>query len=270
VAEYLRCPSCGEGERLTGTTVNGDIQVTCASCGTTWVRGDTRCKTCGGVEVRTRPQAMSRTPRGNQRSVVGWRQVPLCPRCDHQAITKSETENRPVPEGYLSNFLLDRRRDVAAHARVNEMRAPQAAPHVASPSVSVPRDPPQRPRRRAASTSGRDLSPDPTVRQAVERFLTEGPGAADVTAMLLLSTHLGQATRLSDIRAPEATAAVAQWFNRTWPAERTGGSRRPALKTLLDVFDFWTARQWVDPQVMAALRVEVDPAPTGESEQNLP
>ena len=50
-----------------------------------WMRGAPRCKACGGSDLVTALQCMGRTPRGNQRAVVGRREISLCVSCDAQA-----------------------------------------------------------------------------------------------------------------------------------------------------------------------------------------
>jgi hypothetical protein len=100
MAEAMRCPSCGETERLAGTPVAGDIEVSCQACGHQWLRGSPRCRGCGGGDVVTKLRLMTRHPRGNQLAVVGHRQVPLCPRCDADVVQGGD--GRLVPEGYVS------------------------------------------------------------------------------------------------------------------------------------------------------------------------
>jgi transposase len=46
MASELRCPACGETERLHGRSTAAGIVLTCESCGHKWPRDDTpRCRT---------------------------------------------------------------------------------------------------------------------------------------------------------------------------------------------------------------------------------
>ncbi len=42
MSEELSCPGCGEAENVTGSPVDGAIQVTCQACGARWQRGGRR------------------------------------------------------------------------------------------------------------------------------------------------------------------------------------------------------------------------------------
>ena len=88
-----------------GPTDDG-IEITCGRCGGSWARGTPRCKGCGGEDGVAQRQVMTRTPRGNQRAVVGHREVTLCPVCDARALDASRSA--PLPESYVSVFLFGR------------------------------------------------------------------------------------------------------------------------------------------------------------------
>lgn len=82
-ARDVRCPSCGEQEQLSGRRVDGDILLTCHTCGYDGPRVATRrCETCGGDDVVERPRALVERSRGTQLSVVGYTTVALCRVCD--------------------------------------------------------------------------------------------------------------------------------------------------------------------------------------------
>lgn len=130
------CPTCGETERISGTPVPGHIQITCGSCNTTWLRGDSRCKGCGATGGIPHRQVMTRTPRGNQVAVVEHREVVVCPACDAAAITAAASA--PVPQDYVSVFLFG---VVAPITRA------------AQPARARPRPAPQEPKRPRASAS---------------------------------------------------------------------------------------------------------------------
>lgn len=109
MAHALRCPGCGEEQRLVGRqdeSAGGPegIVVDCLACGHTWPRGVRPCATCGGTDVVDRPQTMTRTPRGNQLAVIGTRTIRLCTRCDAEALRASLTHNQPVPDGYAARY----------------------------------------------------------------------------------------------------------------------------------------------------------------------
>ncbi len=101
MSEDLRCPRCAETEDLTGSPVDGDIQVTCQTCGARWLRGGRRCRTCGGTAVVEKPQAISRHPRGNQHAIVGGHRLQLCPTCDEDATAAADPTVALLLAGHL-------------------------------------------------------------------------------------------------------------------------------------------------------------------------
>lgn len=255
-----QCPSCGETEALRGAAVDNDISVTCQTCGATWMRGAPKCKTCGGEDIVGRPQAMSRNPRGNQLAFVGWREIPLCRRCDADALSASLSKHQPVPEGYVSASLFGPKQRVDASTL---SRQTPARPHPDAESDLRQRPPSRSPNARATPSQGRGstkpprpapaASQPPTVRQAVEAFLASDFRDADATAMLMLATHLGPSSRLGALDEPEAATALRAWFERLYgPAGRT--SRESALRTVLGAVDFWRTQDWVTGDPAAALR----------------
>lgn len=82
-ARDVRCPSCGEQEELSGRRVDGEILLTCHTCGYDGPRlAERRCQTCGGDDVVERPRALVERSRGTQLSVVGYTTTALCRVCD--------------------------------------------------------------------------------------------------------------------------------------------------------------------------------------------
>ena len=96
-----QCPNCGEQEELRGTRRGQFIDLVCETCGERWRRAlYPQCATCGGSDLVQRPQIMTGFSRGNQLSVLGWRNIDLCAQCDREAIERSMSCQGPVPEGY--------------------------------------------------------------------------------------------------------------------------------------------------------------------------
>jgi Zn ribbon nucleic-acid-binding protein len=82
-ARDVHCPSCGEQEELSGRRADGEILLTCHTCGYDGPRVATRrCQTCGGDDVIERPKALVERSRGTQLSVVGCSTTVLCRVCD--------------------------------------------------------------------------------------------------------------------------------------------------------------------------------------------
>lgn len=146
MAHELSCPSCGERDELRGAAAGDDIRVTCLCCRAVWMRGAPRCATCGGEEIVTRPQAMTRHSRGTQLSIIGWRQVPLCRTCDADALARSVGENVPVPAEHVSACLHAPGTGAgpapAAPAAGEGRRAAAEAPPAAGPPDPEPRTAP--------------------------------------------------------------------------------------------------------------------------------
>lgn len=256
MATISRCPACGENERLRGRAVGADIEVTCETCGAQWLRGAARCNACGRADVVTRPQVMTRHPRGNQLAIVGRRDLPLCPACDADAIAGSETGNRPVPETYVSAFLFGRdvRRDVPREpARTTEPRGASDAPAGLRPGPSAPATPPtSTPHPEPSRPTEQGLS-RPTVRQAIEAYLSADPDDADSLAMLFLGQHLGPASRLDSLDRSRTAESLLRWFDATWDT-RQDERRRAAAAAITGAVDHWIAQGWLSEDLAAGLR----------------
>jgi predicted RNA-binding Zn-ribbon protein involved in translation (DUF1610 family) len=97
VAIDIACPACGESENLTGERSDENVVINCGACGQSWERPTSpTCPTCGSNELQPVPLAIVERSRGTQLSVVGIRNVNLCPVCDADAIGRWQ-ENRPNP-----------------------------------------------------------------------------------------------------------------------------------------------------------------------------
>jgi hypothetical protein len=247
----LTCPTCGETEELTGTPGEGDIEISCHTCGTRWARGARRCRGCGGTEQVLARQRMTANPRGNQLAVLGYREIPLCPRCDSDVAEQLST-GRLVPDGYTSRFI--RGRDESAPPKTRPNAAAEQPPHPSAHSSPEPISgtaPPQQPEAQTSTGSAvpprRDTSP--TVRQAIESYLqhTEHPDAA--TAMLLLGMALGPATRLSALRATDMHTTVARTLDRHCGTHQS--PRRAALDSAIgSALRYWSDQRWITPSQM--------------------
>lgn len=268
MATISQC-ACGENERLRGRAVGDDIEVTCETCGAQWLRGAARCNACGRADVVTRPQVMTRHPRGNQLAIVGRRDLPLCPACDAGVIAESEAGNRPVPETYVSVFLFGR--EVPRHAP--RWAAPaagtsgaEAAPAgsrtgpavAATPTTSRPKPVGKPPAKRPEPARPEPARPKeqglsrPTVRQAIEAYLSAHPDA-DSLAMLFLGQHLGPASRLDALDQPGTAESLLRWFVATWDT-RQDERRQAAAAAITGAVDQWRAQGWLAEDLAAGLR----------------
>jgi hypothetical protein len=252
----LVCPSCGQSEQLRGTQTGDGIQVTCLACGATWTRGGMRCAACGAHDIVRRPQAMTRQSRGNQLSIVGWREVPLCRTCDADALNTSIARNLPIPGDYVAACLGINR---AANASDSPQHPPRAAPAPNPPTAVKTQSPHATRASRTAPTppppAAKTASPPaaaPTVRHAVAAFMNEAPGHIDAAAMLLLATHLGPANRLTVLEHDAAAEDLASWACGYW-GDGTDRAQR-ALSTIRRAIDFWSAQGWLSTDPAARLR----------------
>jgi predicted RNA-binding Zn-ribbon protein involved in translation (DUF1610 family) len=238
----LHCPACGEAEDVHGSRRDGHIEITCGSCGHRWVRGERVCRSCGGAEHVTVPQVMKRTSRGNQLSVLGHRDVELCPVCDAEMIATCRTARQWVPEDYVPAFSRVRIERSATDPQLPTTQPTSSAP--APPRRSVPSQAPEPPQ--APETAG----PAPTVRQAVADYMDSDPGA-DPLAMLGLAGLLGSGTRVDALGA-DTGPALQQWFEHTWGHQDQ--SRQAAVAAAVRrAFAHWTERGWIADDPSAGL-----------------
>ncbi|SCK15391.1 hypothetical protein [Streptomyces sp. WMMB 322] len=274
MAHELSCPSCGEAEDLSGAPQDDDIRVTCHGCGAEWMRGAPVCATCSGSDLVERPQAMTRHSRGTQLSIIGWRQLPLCRRCDAQALETSLGENIPVPSPYVSAALHaggkaapvpaaprkppGRTDNPAAPAAPQPQRSPSSVPRPhhtpgkddGRPSTGNATGTADRPRRSRPQPARTQV---PTVGQAITAFLTEASGEADHTALVLLGAYLGSYNRLSVLDAESSEDWLTAWFDKRWK-DRDSPTARRARDTFCRAVDFWGARGWLARDPVSALR----------------
>lgn len=228
------CPSCGEAEQLTGATLDGGIEITCGACGSRWSRAERRCRACGGAESTVARQRMTTYPRGNQLAVIGMRDVPLCPQCDGEALSRLGPD-RLLEDGYRSRFVSGAPDEPSAPPRHQPSRAPRARPRSLPPAP--PAAPPVAVARRPAAPA------DPTVRKAVEAYLAHGTDAVSAAAMLVIGRALGTSTRLSDLTAAEAGPRLDAAIEEQWP--RRSAIRTLAVDAINDAFRFWVSRGWI-------------------------
>jgi hypothetical protein len=85
---------------------------------------------------------------------------------------------------------------------------------------------------------------EPTVRQAVAAVLDSGVDA-DMTTVLLLSTHLGPASRVRELDTPARSAALRAWVTRTWP-DRDSPQHARAAHAVRAVGGYWRSKGWVE------------------------
>ena len=245
------CPSCGETDHLHGISTSNGIEIVCERCGERWVRGSLPCRSCGGIETLTLPQVIVRTSRGNQLSIMGHRDITLCPACDAEVIASCKTTRQWVPEHYVSAFSFDL----------------AESPDIRSTAVSVPTDPPEaslkvetrptaptpnRPdqaRFSKASPATEPAAARPTVRQAIQEYMSADPDT-DPVAMLSLGTHLGSSTRLEALGTPGQAFPIQEWFRDTW-GDHDATRRATVHQSIRGAFDFWVANGWLsqDPTI---------------------
>jgi hypothetical protein len=252
------CPLCGETEALRGVQVDDDIAVTCQTCGATWMRGAPRCKTCGGEDIVPRPQAMSRTPRGNQLAFVGWREIPLCRTCDAEALSTSLSKNQP----YVSASLFGPKDRVPSPpppaASAPAPPAPPTDDRESAPRTrqALPSRSAQQPARNRLSRESKPTpasSQPPTVRQAVDAFLSSGPADNDPTAILMLAKQLGAGSRLSALEGEAAAKEIRAWFEKLY-GSKANKSRDSARRTIVGAIDHWRTQGWIADDPAAGLR----------------
>lgn len=199
---------------------------------------------------------MRRHSRGTQLSIIGWRDVTLCSRCDAAVLATLGSDHTPIPEDYVSAALLDVSVDAAA---VRPRRKPsKPAPAQASSSRRVSHEPAVEPPR--PSRSSPPPPPEPTtVRQALERsqtILAAAGESLDPTVILLLGQRLGPATRLDELdRAGHDPQAIRDWVEGTWGV---GDNAAKARHTITVLADHWRLQGWTTTDMAAELRPEED------------
>ena len=93
----IECSACGETEALVGVERGDGIELSCQSCGNTWMRSSRKtCSTCGSDDLQTVPLAIVERSRGTQLSSVGTRPIDLCSVCNAAELERYHA-NRPNP-----------------------------------------------------------------------------------------------------------------------------------------------------------------------------
>lgn len=97
MALSIECSVCGEADALVGVQCDDRIELSCESCGNTWIRPTKKtCATCGSEDLQTVPLAIVERSRGTQLSIVGTRPVDLCSVCNAAELEHYHA-NRPNP-----------------------------------------------------------------------------------------------------------------------------------------------------------------------------
>lgn len=234
------CPACGESQALTGRPVEGDIVITCGRCGAEWERGAPRCKRCGREGGTSAPQQMTRHPRGTLLAVVGVRQTLLCSDCDSEVLADFLERRKPVPEGYVSQFLYGGPRKPASQPAPQPTRKPRSAKSssaVARPAPAAKHEPPP--------------VADPTLRQATEAFLGEAGAEASSLTMVLLGSKLGPSTRLSHLDTEATAGDLQRWVAETFASRED--QREAAVRTLKQATRYWLDRGWLTRDLTVGL-----------------
>ncbi len=238
-----RCPTCDESESLRGRPVDDDIELTCLTCDTTWLRGPLACRGCGRLDSVSALQLIRRTTRGNQLAIVGRKELKLCPVCDEAMVTSSLHAQSPVPEDYTSIFISG----FPPPPTERPPSPPEPAKRHQPTSAPVPTEAPTPPARSTEAATER-----PTVRQATERFLSAQPDH-DSTALIMLGAHLGPARRLADLKGDDAADELADWFTRTYRGA-ADDRRETARGTIIAIVDHWLSEKWLPVDLARQLR----------------
>ena len=83
--EKIRCPECGEEDKLRGEKRDGAIWITCEACETAWLRDPDVCPSCGKRSVADQREPLMQKARGTQQSIIGYRILKRCWACDWQS-----------------------------------------------------------------------------------------------------------------------------------------------------------------------------------------
>jgi hypothetical protein len=189
---------------------------------------------------------MTRYARGLLVAVVGMRNVLLCRVCDDEVASAVARRSELVPEGYVSRFLFG---EVPLLPPPEPRRTSASAEPRTSPRASA--DPPRPSPPRAAPVQ-RDVVQDPTVRQAIEVFLTHSTGPQDSLCLVLLGAELGPSTRVSHLGF-EHRDALSSWVAGKF-GEADTPRRRVAVSTIIELVDHWRDQGWTTHDIAASLR----------------
>jgi hypothetical protein len=239
------CPTCGNTDALQAWPSEDDIQVTCQRCGSTWIRGEPRCKRCGRAGGLSAPQRTTR--KAGLAAVGSIRHVLLCSSCDREAIGDMFERNQPVPERYVSRFLFG---EVVDHPTgtgpASERRAAQ------SPQTAEPEPTKVATRHPAPPAEAPTTLADPTVRQAIEAFLDTDPLGVEIMVLVLLGARLGSSKRLSGLNAKELADVLTTWVDHTWAPQTS--QRAASTATVRSAFAYWRGKGWLQSDPSEGLR----------------
>ena len=86
----------------------------------------------------------------------------------------------------------------------------------------------------------------------------EAGSTADSTAMLMLGSHLGSATRLSELTRTDTPEKLNAWFERLHAGQ--GSSQQTARATVVAAVDHWRDQGWLSTDPAALLRSGTGPS----------
>ncbi len=223
--DEVSCPRCASAD-VSGTEHTDGIVLRCGACGHTWERGRRGCATCGGSELVTIPQLITTTPRGNQVSIIGRRQVLVCRACDAAGVSDYLERGVPLPSTYQS---------AARRVEVEPTSAPPRASTPRRRAAPAPRQVPSPPPAPAPAALT-----NPTVRQAMEHFQQSAPDPFAL-ALVMLGREAGPTSRLGDPGTADLLTGADAWAERTF----TGGNREPAIATVRAFVEHCRDRGWL-------------------------
>jgi ssDNA-binding Zn-finger/Zn-ribbon topoisomerase 1 len=87
----IRCPECGEAERLKPRREGERIFIGCEACGHRWERHTDRCPRCGRRSLAPRRLPLLQKARGTQQSIIGYRMGKDCTACGWSSSGPAET-----------------------------------------------------------------------------------------------------------------------------------------------------------------------------------
>jgi len=82
MAIEIRCPRCGEEERLEPRREGERILISCEACGNDWERHSDSCPRCGSRSLVPMRIPVLQKARGTQQSIIGYRMGKQCNACD--------------------------------------------------------------------------------------------------------------------------------------------------------------------------------------------
>jgi len=83
--DEIRCPACGEVDRLRGTRDGDGIKIECQACGHAWKRDPDVCPACGRRSMTDRRVPLIQKARGTQQSIIAYRIARECAHCGGRA-----------------------------------------------------------------------------------------------------------------------------------------------------------------------------------------